>query len=333
MNPSLELILRKAHKTLEVLDLHLDAFQNGDFSALKTLAELGAPNLHTLTFHAYQNGSIGYQTLSTLLAKCPSLLTVELSEISFSFDRAFEALLGSKRLQQLTMTYSLEKNDTWSTNIGRVPEANYFDGMKQFFESAHSLNHFSLVSFDPLTTLRAGFLNHLTQAIGLSTVRTVDLLPNGLDESDVLLDLLVNLRRSQIRTLKIRVGSAVGDAEIDALAEIQHLTHLIVHDDGGNFGQSKLFQLLDKWEKPQMLVVHVHAEDNHCIIGHKASVGRMRQTKDLEQSKEIRYSISTKFDTCKENMILSRVQSDTDDEFNEYVDDYYQWNWSENELF
>ncbi|KAI8136679.1 hypothetical protein BJV82DRAFT_638701 [Fennellomyces sp. T-0311] len=111
--------------------------------------------------------------------------------------------------------------------------------------------------------------------------------------SETLSSCLEYLKHSQVRTLKICLGSCpIGDKEINGFASIRHLTHLIMYDCDYDFKEDELYTLFDRWQNPQMLIIHVHRKGRYFLFGYKADKETMRKTrKDQIDDPKRRYSV------------------------------------------
>ncbi|KAI8140002.1 hypothetical protein BJV82DRAFT_672101 [Fennellomyces sp. T-0311] len=281
-------LFQRGHGTLQTLDLVLDVIEGSGYTSFKTLARLGAPRLQTLHLVAWNGSSIGSQALASLLSSSPSLLNIKLIGLSIGYiNNILNALATSRSIQRFFMDYYHTPNCDSS-----------FTCVAPFFKMARSIYDFSLNDFhNDAFTPTGQFIPLLTQAIRSSTVRILDIQSHKLT-TEQLLRTLMNLQNSQLQILKIRVTFETGNTVLDALAGIRNLTHLIVYSDLSSFNEDHLCRLLDRWKKPQMLVVEVRFKDPGCFIkGYKPDLATSRAAKDIIDDPKLRYSIRSSIDS------------------------------------
>ncbi|KAI8136670.1 hypothetical protein BJV82DRAFT_661796 [Fennellomyces sp. T-0311] len=291
VNQYLASMLQRAYKTLQTLDLSLDILENGQFSALDALIRSGAPHLQTLILEASKECSIGSQFISNLIYTCPSLNTVKLTGANFWHDRIFDALANSSTLRKLSIEVIYRDRIVPIQKIG-VDGLITAQSLRTFFERAQNIDDFAY-NHRPVSiyTLDHHFILELIRGASSSSVRKLDLTSNKLT-GDTLLSSLKHLQHSRVQTLKVRIASSIGNNELKGFASIPCLTHLTIRDDVCLINQHKVCALLDLWENPQMLFVHIRRhEPDFFIKGYKADLGTMRRTKDQITDPMVRYSI------------------------------------------
>ncbi|KAI8139369.1 hypothetical protein BJV82DRAFT_250256 [Fennellomyces sp. T-0311] len=306
----LTLLLQRGSRKLETLDIDLGVIEGTEFTSIETLTQFGAPSLERLNLYAWNDSSLGPERLANLISSCPSLTNITFSGLNMGYiNRTLNALEGSESIKLLKMRFHHYTYLPIAVNEGVVSISN----IASFFKRTRRIHDFSLNcsgSHCNLTS-KSWLIFGLAQAISFSTVKMLDLRTHIL-KNDVLLGVLKSLKGSQVQTLKIQVASEIGNPELDAFAEIQHLTHLIIYDDQFHFKEVHICRLLEQWQKPQMLVVEVRCNNSRRFIkGYKPDLATMRPIKDQIDDLEQRYSIQSlcaEFPTCNQQRCVKTHQ-------------------------
>ena len=274
-------VLQRAHSTLENLDLDLRKMDCAGHVAFETLAQLGAPKLQTLSLYTNDDTSITPHMFKDFISSCRSLVDIKIDGLKADYlDSILDALATCTSIRRVHLNVcELSSYDTLISSI------------HVFFKEARHIYSFSLnssIDFEPADQLILGLTqavlnSYSTQCLNLSTYKMT---------KGQLLGALKNLKKSQVQTLKIRVAFAIDDSILDALANIQHLTHLLVYGDR-YFDEIHVYNLLARWQKPQMLVVEAKCKDSQGspISAHKPALGAMRQVKERSSDPRRKYSI------------------------------------------
>ncbi|KAI8145986.1 hypothetical protein BJV82DRAFT_666536 [Fennellomyces sp. T-0311] len=282
IDTQLDTLCQRGHSTLQALSLNLDLLEGTRYAAIRTLTQLGAPNLHVISLYAHRGSSIMPQIIGSLLSFCPSLDTIKIDGLSIGHvNNILDAMVVSRPIQRLYIYFYVSPRCDMSIN-----------SMASFFERTQHVYEFSLNDcIDDNFTPTDQFAFGLTRAIGSSTVRELNLRTFKMT-NEQLIGSLKNLRNSHIRTLRIRVASLTDETVLDALADIQHLTHLILYDHHHGVNENDLCRLFGKWEQPQMLVVEVQFKNPQGYIkGYIPDLATMRPKKDQIADPRLRYSI------------------------------------------
>ncbi|KAI9276871.1 hypothetical protein BDA99DRAFT_567774 [Phascolomyces articulosus] len=275
----LGLIFQKAHLTLESLDMAttvLDAI--GEYNSLETLAQLGAPQMKRLTVTSkLKNADPLVQVLAKLIMACPSLREVDLLGRGLWNQHIFEALATRTQLRRLSTT----DRDQLSLKLQfQVPTLSYIPtggtiapvllNTPNLYDFVYDYQFNTNINIsDPCQQASlAPFTLELTKLVGMSSIRHFELISIRLWDS-ILLDVLENLRHSQIRHLKIRMDCQIGGKELEAFASMEHLEYLFVHDDssGGSFDKSAMYELFERQQKKKierLLAVHIQYSESVC---------------------------------------------------------------------
>ncbi|KAI7853638.1 hypothetical protein BDC45DRAFT_510734 [Circinella umbellata] len=287
VDAQLKIIFCKAYMSLETLDLDTTSLEctASNNNSVATLAQLGAPQLKKLTVTSKlttdSTNTSPVEVLAKLILASPVLQEVNLIGKNLWNQEIFEALSTCTELRRVSTT---DRDNLSLKERKRQMQNSIFTEsiIAPLFSNLNIYNYVYDYQIDDtpvskvqqqhqllLSIVLPSFVVGLTKLVGNSKIRHFELDCIRLSNS-ILLEVLKNLRYSQVRHLKIRIDCQIlGEEELEAFAAIEHLEYLFVYDDssgGGVFDKSTLYKLFQKRIKKddRLLVVHIQYSESVC---------------------------------------------------------------------
>ena len=288
VDAQLKIIFCKAHLSLETLDLDTASLEyaTSEYNSLATLAQLSAPQMKRLTVTSKSTtdstNTSPVQVLTKLILACPALREVNLIGKNIWSQEIFEALSTRTQLRRVSttdrdhlslkeqvqqMTHNILSESTIAPLFSNFSVYNYvydYQINETIVNKVQQQQHQSSLSI-----ATSSFAIGLAKLVGQSNIRHFELNSIRLSGS-VLLEVLKNLKDSQVRHLKIRIDcQLLGEEELEAFAAIEHLEYLFVYDDSSGaavFDKITLCKLFQKRVRKddRLLVVHIQYSGSVC---------------------------------------------------------------------
>ncbi|KAI9493953.1 hypothetical protein BDB00DRAFT_938714 [Zychaea mexicana] len=246
-----------------------------EYWSLRELGRLGAPQLQTLVLNFEKGVLMNSETISSLIAACPSLQVVRIEGTGFWHRRIFNVLADTVYLRKLSIvdTHYHQVSDhlqqieelSIGGKGGEVEEDGFLRSglwLLPVFQKAHRLVGCTFGVFGDHSA--TALVSQLAPYIARSSIRSLDLLTTPIRTTAELETILSSLSSSDaLRSMYMSLSCYVTETDIATFAAIRNLAFLRIRNFTSEvINRDMLYTLFQHLQKrDHFALVHV---SNHC---------------------------------------------------------------------